>query len=298
MAVLNLKIAYYTSGVTGTGRIVRGIAIGNAFRRNKYNIDFTILHASNFNFLIINSHYNSIKIGPENIECFGKKEYSSSLSYKALVSLNPDILIVDLLWFPLNHFIEELPCKKIFLCRQVDDNFFTIPLELETKIFNSKQYDIIVAIEPFSSKIQFTHQINPIIIRNKNEILPKKDALNLLNIDESTKNCLLYFNGNPGDFEKVLNDYSYLVDEGYNIISTTNYNSGLFPAVDYFNAFDLIVCGAGYNSYWEAKYFNKDTIIIPTFATFESGERRLNECGDYEFEENGADQLVNIIMNL
>ena len=109
---------------------------------------------------------------------------------------------------------------------------------------------------------------------------------------------MIYINGNPGDFEKVVNSYSYLEEEGYNIISSTNYEGGLFPAADYFNAFDLVICGAGYNSFWETKFFNKDTIIVPTYAQFESGERRINECSNYEFEENGADQLVDIIMNM
>lgn len=296
--MLKLKAAYYTSGVTGTGRIVRGIAIGNAFKRKKISIDFSVLHASNFDFLIKNFQYNAIRIGPENSDCFSKNNYSSSLSYRALVSLKPDVLIVDLLWFPLYHFIKELPCKKIFLCRQVNDSYFTIPDENYPNTFNKDHFEAVIAAEPFKSELQFTHKINPIVIRNRDEIYLKQEAIEKLKLNDYKNNCLLYFNGNAGDFDKVLNDYVYLEDEGYNIISSTNYEGGLFPAVDYFNAFDLIICGAGYNSFWETKYFNKQTIVVPTYARFESGEQRIKECSDYEFEENGADQLVDIIMNL
>ncbi len=296
--MLKIKVAYYTSGITGSGRIVRGIAIGNTFKRKKIEVDYYILHASDFGFLLDKFQSQSVKIGPENIDRFSKENYPSSLSYQALISLKPDILIVDLLWFPLFHFIEELPCKKIFLCRQVSDSFFTIPLENEPKIFNKDHYDAIIAIEPFSSKLSFTHHINPIVIRNRDEILSREQALDILNTNGVKKNCLIYINGNPGDLDKVLNNHSYFENEGYNIIPSTNYDRGLFPVVDYFNACDLIVCGAGYNSYWESRFFGNETIVIPTYAQFESGERRINECADYYFRENGADQLVDIIMNL
>ena len=51
--------------------------------------------------------------------------------------------------------------------------------------------------------------------------------------------------------------YSYLEDEGYQMVYSTNYKGGLFPAVDYFNAFEMLICGAGYNSFWEAVYFDR-----------------------------------------
>jgi len=72
------------------------------------------------------------------------------------------------------------------------------------------------------------------------------------------KNCLIAYNGHPGDFERVEKEYSYLEREGYSIVATTNYReNGIFPVIDYFNAFDLIVCGASYNAFWEVIYFKK-----------------------------------------
>ena len=76
------------------------------------------------------------------------------------------------------------------------------------------------------------------------------------------------------------------------------YQDKLFPEVDYFNAFDMIVCGGGYNQFWEAVYFNKEAIFCPLPLTFEDQARRIRECQEYYFEENGADQLVDIIVNM
>jgi hypothetical protein len=291
-----LKIVFYTSGITGSGRIIKGISIGNALRRKNINAEYTILHHSDF--VVPWNYFQFTKIPLEEDNRHSARNFSSSVLYKTLNDLQPDILLVDLLWFPFRHFISELHCKKIFLFRQVDDNFFSLQHPEGSISLNQKSYDAVIAIEPFNSIIQMT-SINPIIIRNRGEIKSKDEARKNLKIpDESGKCGLLYFNGNPGDFEKVKNAYSYLEKEGYQMVYSTNYNDGIFPVADYFNAFDMIICGAGYNSYWEAVYFNKETIFIPTFARFESGERRITECQEYYFEENGADQLVDIIMGM
>ena len=156
---------------------------------------------------------------------------------------------------------------------------------------------LILGIEPFTSSIPMK-SINPIVIRNHNEIIPHEIALQELKLDSNQKACFLSYSGHPGDFKKVKNTYSYLEEQGYQMVYSNNYDEGIFPIVDYFNAADLIICGAGYNSFWEAVYFEKEAIFIPTHAQFESGERRIRECQEFNFNENGADQLVDIMMNM
>lgn len=286
-----MKILYYTSGITGAGRIVRGISIGNALKRNNIKCDYIMLSSSAFGCLT--DEFKHIQITPEKIEDISQKNYKTTDIYNTINDLKPDVLIVDLLWFPLHHFIEELPCKKVFLCRQVADNFFSIPLEHGTLMFNPAHYDEVLKIEPFASSFNMK-QINPIVIRNRDEIYTKKEALKRLGLDSSRKICCIAYSGHPGDFERVKKDYSYLEEE-YNVIYTSTYHKGIFPIADYFNAIDFLVCGAGYNAFWEAKYFNKHAVFVPTQARFESGEKRIEECLDYEFSENGADQLVRLI---
>ncbi len=82
------------------------------------------------------------------------------------------------------------------------------------------------------------------------------------------------------------------------MVYSTNYSGGIFPVVDYFNAVDLLICGGGYNAFWEAKYFEKEAIIVPTYARFEDPQIRISIGQDFTFKENGADQLVGIIMEL
>ncbi len=67
---------------------------------------------------------------------------------------------------------------------------------------------------------------------------------------------------------------------------------------DYFNVLDFIICGDAYNRFREVIYFDKEAIFKPVPNQFEDQQRRVAECQEYYFEENGADQLVDIIMNL
>lgn len=290
-----MRILYYTSGITGSGRVIIGISIGNALKRKGIVPDFTILCYSEFAFLA--NDFKHIKIKVENEIELSKENYKSSVLYNTIMEIKPDVLIVDHIWHTLHQFIDKLPFKKIYLATQVDNSFFTVPLKNQKLIFIPEDYNYIFSIEPFKSSIKMT-PLNPFIIRNKNEILTKKDALLKLNLSSDKKNCLFAFNGHPGDFERIKKMYSYLEDVGYHMVYTTNYKSGIFPVVDYFNAFDLIICGAGYNAFWEASYFKKEAIVVPVPTKFENQQRRIDECIDYKFEENGSDQLVDIILSL
>lgn len=291
-----MKVLYLTTGATGSGRLVRGISIGNAFRRKEIEYDYTILSGSQFSYLADSLNIKHLVIPLEDVERFSKKEYQNTIFYQTLVSQNPDVIIVDLIWFTLHNFINELECKKIFLCRQVDDSFFSIDFPDNPISFQPENYDRVLSIEPFNSSFPM-ETINPIVLRNRDEILSRDNAISELKLDPDREICILSYSGHPGDFKRVKKTYSHLEDL-YQMVYTTTYEEGIFPVIDYYNASDLIICGAGYNSFWEVIYLNKEAIFVPTHAIFESGERRIHECQEYNFDENGADQLVDIIMNL
>ncbi len=290
-----MNIVYYSSMMTGSGHIVQGLSVARALKRNGINADFTILHCGGFGELADRENVSHVELPPENEKQLGADNFKSSALFLKLAALKPDVLLVDLSWYTLRHFIDGFDCLKIFLCRQVSDDAFSIPLPGDPLVFEPKQYDRIIATEPFDSKITM-EQINPIVIRNRDEILPRAAALEKLSPGGGSKICLFSVNGKPGEYEEIKKTYSYLEEEGYQIIYTTNFQEGLFPAVDYFNAVDLLVCGAGYNAFWEAVYFEKETIFYPFKRRFENQRLRVETCSGYRFEENGADQLVRMIV--
>jgi hypothetical protein len=293
-----VRVLYYTIGVIGSGSIVQGISIANALHRNGVPADYSILNSSPFIYLADRLGIAHYEIPFENEDELSPDTYKDSSLFRMLMDIDPDVLIVDLNWFMLQNFIEDLHCKKIFLCRQLDDTAFTISFPEEPMVFDGTQYNLLIKTEPFESKIRM-QEINPIVIRNRDEILSKDAALARLGVQAAGKPvCLYAYNGLPGEYQQKKKMYSYLEDEGYTMLYSTNYEGGLFPAVDYFNAVDLLICGAGYNAFWEAVYFEKEAVFIPFPRHNEDQWKRVDECQDCRFEQNGADQLVEIILGL
>jgi hypothetical protein len=293
-----VRIVYYTVGASGSGNLVLGLSIANALRRHGGEDTFTILSSSpRFLQLADQMGVHHREIPFEDETQLSRTASRSSALYNTIVSLDPDVLIVTLHWFMLSTFIQELPCKKVFLCRQAEDRFFSMTVAGENRAFQPQDYDLALAIEPFPTH-QPLQRINPIVLRNRDEILPRRNALTTLGLKEEGNHCLFAFNGGPGEFERVKKTYSYLEDEGYEMVYSTNYRGGLFPAVDYFNAFEMIICGAGYNAFWEAVYFQKDAVFVPGPRRFENQVWRVEECQEYAFARNGADDLVELIFGM
>ena len=289
-----MKVVYYTPGLTGWGRVVIGISIGNALKRKGVECEYIIL--SNKDTSRITGDIKNIVTPFEDDKQLSAINYLSSVLYKTLAELKPDLLLVDLIWFTLFNFIDVLPCKKIFLCHQVDDGFFSMDYPDVKMQFNSRQYDFILGIEPFKTVIDM-QMINPIVLKNRDEILNRDEVLTRLNLGGGRGVCLFSFNKNTGNFDHLIKKYSYLEDI-YDMVYAHKHKDGLFPEVDYFNAFDFMVCSGGYNQFWEAVYFNKEAVFEPLPLTHESQERRIAECQEFYFNENGADQLVDIMMGI
>lgn len=292
-----MNVIYLTSGLTGAGRLVRGISIGNAIQRRALPWKYTIVSNSIFGRLADLSGISHIEIPKEHEYQLNKENYHTSVLCKILASLAPDVLIVDLVWFLLHHFIRELPYKKIFITHVVHDNFFYVLLPEGTIYFRPEDYDRALAIEPFRTSMPFD-EINPIIVRNRDEIYSIDNALATLNLNAQSPKCLVTFNFHPTDPIMNMDKYSYLKKEGYEFIYTKDYPDGLFPAVDYYNAFDIVISAAGYSQFWEARFFNKKAFFEKRQTVFEDVDYRLKKCKKHSFTENGADQLVDIIEKL
>ncbi len=295
-----MRIVYYTSGTTGIGRLVHGIAIYNALVRRGLNPFFTILSSSPPDRAGILDRFNiqHIEIPKEDDTDLLTDNYRDSALYRALTALKPEILIVDRMWFTLYNIVDALSCKKIFISSQVIDRFFSLQLPDKTLRFKPEQYHQVIAIEPFTSAITM-EQINPLIIRNKDEILEREVALQKLGFTGDRKVCFIGMNFREGYFQKLKEKYAYLEREGYDVIYSSNLEAeGIFPIADYYNAIELIISSATYNIFWESRFFNKEAVFEIVPVKFCDLNRRLRECMDYEFENNGADELVEILMNV
>ncbi len=294
-----MRVLYYTGGRTGSGYIVEGLSIAEALRRASAGCEYSILCVKDdFARLAARFGVPIDVIAPEDEVALGLDRCRDSALYRAIDAARPDVLIVDINWPHLDAFLRDLPCRKVYLTRQIDPRTFRFRTHYRDYSFRPSDWDLVLRTEPGFDLPFPSEFVEPLVIRNRDEILTREAARADLGLPGGDRACLFAFNGKTGEGAEAWKSFDYLEGEGWTVVRSDNRAGGLFPAVDWYNAFDLVVCGAGYNAFWEARYFRKEAFFVPFPRRFESQERRVALCSDYEFEENGADQLVRRILAL
>lgn len=296
LTVIPMRVVFYTSATSGVGRLVTGMSIGNALVRRGITCTYTIVHSSSLGHII--EDFPAVRVPVETENELSPGKWKKSVLFRTLSKLKPDILLVNHTWFMLHSFISELPGKKLYLSDQAFDSHFSVPLPSGALEFDPGQYDRVIAIEPFKSRIPM-ERINPIVLRNRDEILTREKALKRLGLDGSKRIALYSLSGRPEYYDAFRDKHSHLEQEGYDVVYTGTWSGNwIFPAVDYFNAVDLIVCGAGYNQVWEANFFGKKALFELLDVLYSDQRLRLKESENFHFDINGADQLAYMIADL
>jgi hypothetical protein len=283
--------------LTGSGHIVKGLSVANAFKRAGTNYEFQLLSVETpFADLAKRQGIDVRTVPAEDDAALGPAQWRDSELYKAIDTFKPDLLIIDLFWFALDSFIRELPCRKAILIRQVDPRFFRIRVKARELSFRPSDYDLVAAIEPEFELPFPSVRLEPLVMRNHDEIMDTEAARDDLGIAPGERACFFGFNGVEGEGAEVWKSFDYLEAEGWKVIRSDNRQGGLFPAIDWYNAFDMVVVGAGYNAFWEARYFGKEAFFAPFLRNFEDQYHRVRVNSEYVPKENGADQLVRRLM--
>jgi len=288
-----MRLIFYTGGIAGSGHIALGLSVANALRRSGPEHEFRLISVETpFAELARRQGIDVRTIPAEDEDSLGPGRWSESQLYNAIAEYNPDILVVDLFWFALDSFIRELPCRKAILIRQVDPRFFRFRVKDRELAFRPDDYDLVTAVEPGFELPFPAERLEPLIMRNHDEILSADAARADLGIEPGERACFFGFNGKEGEGAQVWKSFDYLESEGWKVIRSDNRQGGLFPAIDWYNAFDMVVVGAGYNAFWEARYFGKEAFFAPFPRNFEDQYHRVRVNSDYVPKENGADELV------
>lgn len=294
-----MRILFYAAGATGSGHIVRGLAVAAALRRSGIPHEFAIL-SSDIPYIDLARRFDvPVSTLPRDDEIIlDPQRHRESALFKAIESYKPDILLVDQFWAGLDLFGNELICKKVLLTFQMDPAFFHIRTPTGEYQFRPADYDLILRTEPGYEVPFDSKEINPMVIRNHDEILSRAEARADLKLDDDAQACLFACSGEVDQVATAWKSFSYLEDEGWAVVRSQHREGGLFPTVDWFNAFDLLIYGAGYNAFWEARWFKKVAFFVPFPRRFEDQARRPAFFSDYEFETNGSDELVRMLTAL
>ncbi len=294
-----MKILFLTSGTTGIGRLVFSISIYNAFRRRGETVDFTVISNAPAQRAALLDRFGIAhrELPVENHDILLTEKFRYSKLFTAVADINPDILIVDRVWYATLRLIDELSCKKVFITSQVIEKFFSMELPDGTIFFQGDKFHRVIGIEPFPNDL-IEEYVNPLIIRNRDEIFSRNEALAGLGVTGEKPVAMVAVNFKKGYLEEFKERYGSL-EADHEVIYTTNINGGgIFPMADYYNAIDLVAAPPTYNTFWEARYFNKRALFHPVPVRFCDLEQRVRDLSDYEFDENGADQLAEILLSL
>jgi len=289
-----MNIVFFGSGI-GSGHAIHAASVFFAFRRAGIKTRFILISDGEFGRLV-EPYFELIKVNMQP-QLFLKQDRETEI-YMLLKNLDIDFLIVYGIWMPLFPILDDFSFKKIILFRQYEDWWFRLVTKKHGELaFNPDQYDCTISVEPNFSREGWL-SINPLIIRNRDEILDREKAREALVAETGRRICVLAHNGRKGELAEIetqIEDFR----QKYQMIVTSNRNKqSLFPLADYYNGIDFIIGGAGYNLFYETRFFNIDASFLPQKRKNEDQRWRVITNNTYKFTQNGSDQLVEIMRNL
>ena len=279
----------------GSGHIVRALSVLFGLRRAGVDCDFQLLCDSDFG--VLAEPYCGVswlKLQPE----LHLRDARRGELFLFINELDPDLLIVDGTWAPILPFIGYLRCPKLIIFRYYAAEWFSFRLPGgETVRFDPSTYDAAFSTEPNFSMPGLA-SIDPLVIRNRSEILPREEARKRLGAQAEQKLIVVAHNGFAGELEKIAAQEFGEGAETKVVVSSNAGGEGLFPLCDYAAGIDLLIAGAGYSSFYESAYFKIPTRFIPQERRGDEQAWRVARNEGFSCDLNGADRLAGIIAGL
>ncbi|MFP4353835.1 MAG: hypothetical protein ACLFUJ_01835 [Phycisphaerae bacterium] len=181
--------------------------------------------------------------------------------------------------------------------RQVNPPFLRLRLPGGDEVpINPEDYDLALTCEP-GFTIPGFQEINPIVIRNADELLPRAEARARLGVPDGLRNCVIARNGYEGELQELLARHGGR--DGWHLTVLTNQGGrGVFPLAEYANAIDLLISGGGYATFYETRYLGIPAELEHFERNAENIAWRLETNAEYTFAENGADQFAELVRPL
>ena len=297
-----MRAAFFNTG-SGTGGLMAGASVFNGLKRAGLRPEFTAVTDCEF------SDKFTAYFGPDfrvrTIRPEPEKLFTDDLNtelYRTLRDINPELIVVYMLWLPVMPILEEFDCPKLLLIRECPERWMHLRTgEHDFIHINTGDYDAALSIEPGFLPDGFS-SVPPLVLKNRDELPSKAEAREALEIEEGKKCCIIAQNGRPGEFERILAEGSGTNDiSDYRMIYTTNRNSealSLFPLIDYLPAADFIIAGAGYNLFYECRYLDIPGRFFSFERNAENPQWRIDNNSSCTFTENGSDVIAGIVKTL
>ncbi|MBF9018321.1 MULTISPECIES: hypothetical protein [unclassified Oceanispirochaeta] len=294
-----IKIASLHFG-SGGGHIFGGLTLWQTFKIYlKEPFHYSLLTDSVIELPFVDETLEVIPIVAEPEKMWGRDR--ETMLYQYLKHIDPDLIIVDNIWFPVKPFLHEFSAKTAIYFWFLPQQWFQTP-PLDDGIshsFQAEDYDLPCTIDPHFHQDGCLN-IPPVINIHQSNLQPPEIIRSVLEVPDNKKLALVAHNGHEGEIEDILKNADIDPDEYClrSISSFDDVSKKLFPLSHYMSGIDLAIGGCGYHFFYETKFYKIPTIYIPQPRIGNEQHWRFEHCIDYEGPFNGADILVEKLLAL
>jgi hypothetical protein len=283
-----MRVAYFTAGTVGAGHLVRGIALGRALGRRGFTGDYRAFGPPVPYPSLARAGYEQLAISERELRdplAAGRSEVAATLA-----AFRPDLLVVDMFWAPLRHILPLRGCECWLLIRACPRAWFTGPPDTR---FEARQYRRIVAIEPFRHAA-LRESVDPVVVCNPEECRPPQALRERLGIPPERRLVVATHAGLPGEGAQVEGAAGEEPAVRFDLFE----EHAVFPLAEWLPGADRVLCAAGYNAFWEARWlgYAARTRFTPLPRKIDDQAWRLASCLGYPMLANGADTLAEWIV--
>ena len=176
-----------------------------------------------------------------------------------LLRFPPQVLVVERYSFSVQPILKMVRIRgthSVLLARQASKEFFKPKAVPQEFWFRAECWDLCLGLEEWDAPEGFEF-LHPIILREPEEILPLQEARLVLKTNSKRPLCVLAETELQQDRERIWTLETKYQALGYETKLLGMERQLLFPLVDYYKGIDFLVIGAGYNAFWESRYFQK-----------------------------------------
>jgi hypothetical protein len=285
-----VRVAYFTAGTIGAGHHVRGLAIGRGLARilPKEKLDYRTFGPTLPYPVGPTLVHRAVPVARE--ELMDPKRAPESELANAIREFGPDVLLVDMFWAPLAFVLPSLPCEAWLLLRKCPELWFGGPSP-EMR-FEPSRFARLLAIEPHLGGGPWREKIEPIVVANPDECRPRDALRKHFGVPDGARLEVVMHAGRPGERARLHRGV-----DGERVLDLFD-DAALFPAAEWLGGADRIASGAGYNSYWEARWlgYADRTTFLPFPRPIDDQAWRVRACEGHTMQDNGADVLARAIL--
>jgi hypothetical protein len=280
----SMRVAYFTAGTVGAGHLVRGFAIGRALARRGFAGEYRAFGPARPYPAAAWDGYEPLAIVEDELRDPSRARESDVAI--ALAAFRPDLLVVDMFWAPLHHLLPLAGCEAWLLGRACPRAWFT---GLPDVRFEARQFRRIVAIEPFRHAA-LREQVDPVVVSNPDECRPPEALRERLGIPPDRPLVVAMHAGLPGEHAELTGALRGEQPVRFDLFD----EQALFPLAEWLPGADRVLCGAGYNAFWEARWlgYASRTRFTAFPRHIDDQAWRLATCASYPMRANGADTLA------